>query len=577
MRLPHLKGPSVWQLLGPQRIAGRADLRDLIRSWKLPVIGGLTLLCAWGCYVAGDFIFGQLARTELLAPLLMRKTVGFIYDFFGWMLLFSTVVTAFATHYLSDDLARLIHAPISPVRLYLSRCVSAWAQTSWMLLLFALPTLAGAGVRLGAPISFYLTITLSLALMSIIYAISACTLTLIIARFIPAKRVQDVMIFVFILAFVYFYTQLQSSRPDRFFQEDGFKDLVDMLNNLREVGGGEGVSSWSVAAIFGTLPSQEGILLSGHVERFGLGEWPTAMLKLAGSALGVTALSATLSRWLYLPGFWLSQEGIGTPKRARKGRSKPRSQRSPSVAIAHRETLLFWRTPSQWTQLLLIGSLVTVYLFNFKYFKTLHISGFFSYLTLFYAHLGFSSMILITIAARFLFPSVSMEGKALWVLQSAPISARQVLRAKMRWGFWPMWGLSIALVALGAWITDLGLLWTLIGAWASTLLSVGVVSLGVGMGALKPRFDLANPMMVASSLLGATFMLLALLYLVLLCALSYPIIRDLDVLYKGFHVQPYGLAWWALSFMSLHALCALVYWGALKFGTRGLERALLKE
>ena len=41
MSPPHLKGPSAWALLGPQRIAGRADLRALIRSWKLPVIGGL--------------------------------------------------------------------------------------------------------------------------------------------------------------------------------------------------------------------------------------------------------------------------------------------------------------------------------------------------------------------------------------------------------------------------------------------------------------------------------------------------------------------------------------------------------
>lgn len=572
-----LKGPSVWQLLGPQRIMARDSLRDLIRSWKLPVFGGLALLCAWGCYLGGDFMFGQLARTELLAPLLMRKTVGFIFDFFGWMLLFSTTVSAFATHYLSQDLPRLIQAPLSPSRLYLAKSVEAWAQTSWMLPLFALPTLAGAGVRLEAPPSFYLTLFVCLLLLSVIYAMIACTITLIIAWLFPAKRTQDVMIFGLILAFVYFYTEVQSSRPDRFFEEDGFKDLIEMLNNLREVGAGEGVASWSVTMIFGTLTQQEGIFLSAREGLFGLSPELTASLKLTLSALGSVALSAALASKLYLPGFWLSQEGIGSPKSSRRGRAQPRYGGGVMATIARRETLIFWRTPSQWTQLLLIGSLITVYIFNFQYFKMLQSEGDLRYSILFYLHLAFSSMLLITISARFLFPCISAEGKALWVLQSAPISARQLLLAKMKWGFWPMWGLSIILVMLSAWITGLGLFWSMIGVWASTLLTLGIVSLGVGLGAAKPRFDLANPMMIASSLAGVGFMLLALLYLTLICALSYPIIRDLEAWHLGYYSLPYSLPLFTLYLIGVHALCAGVVWGMITIGTRGVERALVNE
>lgn len=570
-------GPSVWQLLTPQRIGARDALKDFLFSWKFPIFGGLALLCAWGCYFAGDFVFGQLARTELLAPLLMRKTVGFIFDFFGWMLLFSTTVAAFATHYLSQDLPHLIHAPISPVRLYFAKSIEAWGQTSWMLLLFALPTLAGAGVRLDASFSFYIVLLMSLALMSIIYAMSACTITLVVARIFPAKRTQDVMVLALIIAFVYFYTQLQASRPDRFFREDGFQDLVDMLNNLRQVGTGEGVASWSVTAIFGTLPQQEGIFLHAQEGIWGYSAGWVALSKLILSALGVSVLSATLAKWLYLPGFWLSQEGIGAPKYERKGRTQPRYYEGITAAIAHRETLTFWRTPSQWTQLLLVGSLVTVYIFNFKYFKTLHSTGVFTYKALFYSHLGFSSMVLITIAARFLFPSVSSEGKALWVVQSAPVSARQLLQAKMRWGFWPMWFLSQLLVMLGSWITDLGMAWSLVGAWASTLLTLGIVSLGVGLGAFKPRFDLANPMMIASSLAGVSFMLLALLYLVLICLISYPLIDDFNLWYEEGRDYDRHYIWSILSFLGLHLLCGAVYWGALRLGILGLERALIKE
>jgi len=569
-------GPSVWQLLRPQRHVASGALRAFIWSWKLPVFGGLALLCAWGCYLAGDFVFAQLARTELLAPLLMRKTVGFVFDFFAWMLLFSTAVAAFATHYLGQDLPRLIQAPVSPTRLFLAKTVEAWSETSWMLLLFALPMLAGAGMRLDAPPLFYLSLFFSLACMSVIYGVAACTITLVIARFFPAKRTQDAMIFALVAAFIYFYIQLQASRPDRFFREDGFKDLVDMLNNLRSVGSGEGVSSWAVTAIFSTLPSQEGVMLIKAEGHFGLSAGLSATLKLCLSALGVTALGALLARRLYLPGYWLSQEGIGAPKKARSGRAHPRLKRGITAAISHRETLIFWRTPSQWTQLFLVGSLVAVYIFNFQYFETLHSSGVFSYKALFYSHLGFSSMALITIAARFLYPSVSSEGKALWVVQSAPMSAAQLLRAKVWWAFWPMWSLSIGLVIIGAWLTELSLGWSLIGAWASSLLTMGIVSLGVGLGAMKPRFDLANPMMIASSLGGVGFMLSSLLYLVGSCLLVYPAILAFEVETEGIYNDHFGWGWTTLSLIGLHLFSFGVSWAALHSGAKGLERALMR-
>ena len=253
--------PSLWALLKPQRAAMSSGLKSFITTWRLPVFGSLALLCVIGCYFAGDFLFAQLERTELLAPLLMRKTMGFIFDFFTWMLLFSTTISAFSTHYLAQDLPRLIHAPISATRLFYVRSVEAWAQTSWMLLMFALPTLAGAGVRLGAPISFHLTLFVCVCLISIACAMGACALTLIIARLFPAKRIQDVMVLLLVVAFVYFYTKLQASQPGRFFREDGFKDLVEMVKGLREVGQEAGLSGWAVSAIFGTLPAQEGGLL----------------------------------------------------------------------------------------------------------------------------------------------------------------------------------------------------------------------------------------------------------------------------------------------------------------------------
>jgi ABC-2 type transport system permease protein len=220
---------------------------------------------------------------------------------------------------------------------------------------------------------------------------------------------------------------------------------------------------------------------------------------------------------------------------------------------------------------------VVVYVFNFKYFKVLHSTGFFTNIALFFSHVGFSCMALITLAARFLYPSISAEGKALWVVQSAPISARSLLMAKVRWGLTPMWLLSQALTLTGAWLTDLSLVWLLAGAWASTLLTLGIVGLGVGLGAASPKFHLPNPMMVASSLGGVSFMLLSLLFMVLFCVLAYPVVWVLNEGVQG--AWPMGEGWVksGVCLVGLHLLSVGAFWGAIKVGERGLEAVLVGE
>ena len=44
--------------------------------------------------------------------------------------------------------------------------------------------------------------------------------------------------FLLLSAFIYFYLKFQSSDPGRFFREDGFRDLMEMVRELQGLGGG---------------------------------------------------------------------------------------------------------------------------------------------------------------------------------------------------------------------------------------------------------------------------------------------------------------------------------------------------
>src|SRR3712207_8459600 len=76
--------------------------------------------------------------------------------------------------------------------------------------------------------------------------------------------------------------------------------------------------------------------------------------------------------------------------------------------------------------------LIVVYVFNIK-FLPLRGEG----MTLFlvnvipFLNLALAGFVLASIAARFLFPAVSLEGRTLWLLRSSPMSMRDLLWSKI--------------------------------------------------------------------------------------------------------------------------------------------------
>lgn len=575
---------SLRVLLSPQVSGVIKLLRRATRRWETLFFILLGVGCLWGCYEAGIFVFSQLLRVEMIADLLMLKTMGFVLTFFTYVLLFSTLLSIFANHYLAADLPLLISAPTSIAHLFYARSVGAWAQNSWMVFVFAWPTLAASGALMNAPLSFYLILTFILLCLTLWCAGIAAIIGLILARAFPARRLQEALVVLVVLAFIYLYVRFNASRPDRFFREDGFEDLVGLIEGLRNVGSESGVIAWSVRSLFATLPRASGSLISADISR-SLFE-PLLYLSLSVTALwGVAGI---LAQKIYLGGYWLCQEGIGKAGESKEGREHPKYTQSITRAFNARDWKIFWRSPSQWTQLLLIGSLGVVYVYNFKYFDALHETGFFNTASLFVTHIALTGMVMITLAARFLYPSICAEGKAIWVLQSAPISPRAVLTSKVKWAFAPLLCLSATLSGLCVWLTGLPLMWLVATVWSGWLLTFVVLGLSIGMGAIKPRFNLPNPQVAAAGFGGISFMLLALLCTGLLVAMTFPSAMGLMSIQA--HLDR-GLGWgvgiqsaydlygvWPLTgWVGANLFALIIYKVSLSIGSSRLERALSQD
>ncbi len=571
-------------LLFPQVQKLFKTLQRFKYRWETLIFLSLGIACLWGCYQAGSFVFKQMLQVELIADLLLLKSMGFILTFFTYILFFSTLLSIFANHYLAADLALLMSSPIKVSSLFYSRTMSAWAQNSWMVFIFAWPTLAAAGALQQAPISFYILLTFCLFCLTLWCTGIAAIIALILARYFPARRLQESLVVLVVCAFVYFYVKFNASRPDRFFKADGFKDLFELISSLKNVGQESGVVAWSVQSLFATLPTSSHSIVAQEIPKV----LTFPLLALSSSVLALWAMAGLVAHKLYLKGYWLCQEGLGKAGESKLGRAKPSYASSLSQAFNQREWRLFWRTPSQWTQLLLIGSLCVVYVYNFKYFDALHQTGFFNTASLFVTHIALTAMIMVTLAARFLYPSICAEGKAIWVLQSAPITAKELLLAKVRWAFWPLLLLSSVLSGLCAWLTELSSIWLIAALWSGWLLTLMVLGLSVGMGAINPRFNLPNPQVAAAGIGGISFMLLALLCTGILIAISFPSAMGLMSLQihldEGLSWQvgilsaydQYG-SWPLLAWLGANSFAVVVYKLSIKLSAKHLQRALSQD
>lgn len=478
-------------------------------------------------FFGARWMFLKFAQVEYLAELLIRRVVAIVLLFFSGLLVFSSLITAFSSFYLAEDLPLLVTSPISVRRLFLARFAETWAQASWMMFVFALPIAAGCGPVLDAPWWFYpLLVALMVPLTLLCAAVGTCG-AMLLAWLLPARRTQDFLVVLALLAFLVLYVAFRLAEPEKFLDPAGFDRLLGLIGSLKGSGAPATPADWYVAALFGWLRLGSG---PGDFEGAAL---PTVVL--VSGALGSVFVGATLADAIYLRSYSLSQEGRSGEEQSRVGRlfqrlrpvrraRRPFGDRGQLGTLTRRDTRVFFRTTSQWTQLLLIGALVIVYVFNFKHFRTLMEAGQIGPTFLFFLNYLLSVFVVTTLAARFLYPAVSLEGRAYWVVQAAPLDPRDLVTAKVRWGLGPLLVVSTALSVGSGFLSGAGAAGAAAVGVLAALSSWSLAGMAVGMGAADPRFHEDNPARIASSVGGVLFMLLGMTYLVVMVALlAWPI------------------------------------------------------
>ena len=512
----------------------------------------------WGAY----WLTTQLADYADFGDYLLRLGLSWLFLTFLSFLAFSGIVTALSTFFLSEDLRLLIAAPVAGRRLFYARFARTVAQSSWMVIVFILPALVGVGLAHCAPTMYYVMSIAAVTPFVIIPVAIGTAVTLLLVNVFPAKRARDILMLMGLLFAGSLVVLLRMIQPEQLLKVESLPDVTDFFATLQSPITPLLPSFWAAETVFASMQGRFDALHAAAL-------WTTAL----GLMLIVAAAN---DRW-HFAGFSKAQEARKTRFRRLRllesiTRAVPMSPISRHLLV--KDVKIFLRDVSQWSQLLLLLALVLVYLYNFRVLdldRIPYMSGMVKNVYAF-VNLAMAGLVMSTVCARFVFPAVSVEGAAFWIIRTAPVSLRAFLWSKFWTGLLPVFLLTEGLTVAANGFLGIDPFLRLVSAVAVLFMSFALVGLATGLGARYPRFNADNPSQVAGSYGGVAFMILAVVVIIAtIVLLGWP--SSVLLWYRATHLP---IPWETQAIMGLcsaaaTALAVATCLGGMRTGVRALE------
>ncbi len=485
---------------------------DVTHLTKEKVIRFTLLMIIGIVFFALDYIFfhriiSYIARIDVLdmvevGTILVARLLAMIFLLFFSMLLFSNVVTSLSTLYTSSDLPFLLSSPLRFSSVFTVKFIETAINSSLILIIFGFPVFIVCGQEYQAAWWYYLMIPVVLLPFIVIPATLGTILTMSLVRFFPVKRVQQVLVVFGLILGAGLVMVFRFMRPEQIVSEIGMNQLLSYIQSNRIPTAPYLPSTWAAEVFMSFLEGNAATALLN-------------LLGLCGTAIGVYALALKLAKRIYYAGWTGTAESRTVKTTTRGALTEKLLLRLPFLHPATRALLikdikLFWRDTTQWSQLLMLAALLMIYFFNIKSLplRSIYLKNFISFL-----NLGMAGFVLASLGTRFIYPSTSLEGSSFWVIHSSPIEYRRFLLEKFFIFLFPLLLLAETLIIISNLILGVDRYMMLLSAVTICIMTIGLTGLGVGMGAIYPKFINENPAQIAMSIGGILYMIFSLLYI----------------------------------------------------------------
>ena len=511
-------------------------------------------------------VLTYFSSQEMIGDILARHLLAMVFLTFFSMLIFSHIITALSNLYLSQDLELCYSSPASLAELFLSRSFYTVIDSSWMLLVFGLPVMIAYGVVYSAGLNYYLSLIYVSFPLIIISASLGIMIVMVLVRFFPAQRARDIIMYLSIILIILLYLLFRFLRPERLVNPDAFISIAQYLGALKAPSSPYLPSHWATDLLWARLTMYTGSQILNY-------------LLLWSTAFAMVVIDIWLAGLIYSEGFSKAQEA---KRRSRVGKRIlekivsviTRPLGPDTTSLIAKDVRTFFRDNSQWSQLLLLGALVVVYIYNFSVLplerspiKSIYLQNALSFL-----NIGLAGFVISALSARFIFPAVSSEGQAFWIILSSPLSPRRFLWSKFFAYLLPMLILSEVLIIYTNYLLKVTPFMMALSSVTIFFLVFGIVALGVGLGAVYPNFNHENIAQVATGFGGLVYMISSSVFIALVIILeSGPVYTILSSHFRGEPITYLQWIWIVGSFSLVIFLIILAIQRPMAAGLKALK------
>ncbi len=516
----------------------------------------------FGCVVA---VAIYLISVRVVAYFYAQNDLGIILSLkifeMAWMiifamLIFSSMVSGVSALFLSRDNEIIFSAPVPTGQLYFMRYVITSIYTAWMMVVFSLPVFGAYGHVFGAGFAYWPLMGISVFSMAATASGLGLAATVLLVNLFPARRTRDIVAYLSLLGGILLYLFIRLMRPEELVDPDRFPDFIEYLSSLS-------------APAMPLLPAGwVSNLLTGYLRDRQIDWLLTALICLTPLVIFFFG-EMIMKRWFF-KGFSRAQESFGGERTF----AAPAYHRSRLRWFLHKETKLFLRDSAEWSQLFMIGALILVYLYNFKVLPLDRAPMPTAYLAnlIGYANIGLAGFLVVSLCARFVFPSISMEKEAFDLLRASPLSLQRYFFYKYIFYLVPFTLFTLVLLLASNHLLKIEGPMQWISLTTGLLITWSVVGTALGFGARYADFKMENRAAALGGFGAIVFLFTALsVTLVIISLGGFPAYRFVRQWLAGATVT--ATDWWltgiSLSVMVIAAIT--VPWISIKKGLARLQ------
>ncbi len=533
-------------LISPKFIGFKNGLKRSRSKTKIKVLTltGIGILFWLALFFPFYKVLIYFSSQEIIGDILAKHLLAMVLLTFFSLLIFSHIITALSNLYISQDLELCHSSPATLTEIFLSRSFYTVINSSWMLLVFGFPVMMAYGFVYHAGLNYYLSLICVSFPLIIIAASLGIMLIMVLVRSFPAQRARDIIMFLSLILIVILYFLFRFLRPERLVNPEAFISIAQYLGALKTPDSPYLPSHWATDILWARLIKYKG----GHVLNY---------LLLWSTAFAMVVIDIWMAGLIYFHGFSKAQEA---KRRSRTGRKIlerivsviTRPLGPDMTSLIAKDVRTFFRDNSQWSQLLLLGALVVVYLYNFSVLplerspiKSIYLQNALSFL-----NIGLAGFVISALSVRFIFPAVSSEGQAFWIILSSPLSPRRFLWSKFLAYLIPMLVLAEMLIIYTNYLLKVTTFMMVLSSVTIFFLVFGIVALGVGLGAVYPNFRHENIAQVATGFGGLIYMIISSIFIALVIMLEAgPVYTILSTHFRGQEISHLQWIWIVGSFI----------------------------